>query len=444
MKKLPLSVQLLYGVGVSYAIVDQIFAQWLLYFYLPPASSQLRPLLSPGLIALALLIARAIDTILEPIAGFVSDRFDSRWGRRIPFIFLSALPLSLSTIAFFYPVVDGGQISTFTYLAICGSLFFVFYTFVSGPYCTLVPELSSSREDQLNLSLWQSVFRLIYTAIAMILPGILVAFLGKGNDLAGIRGMIIILSAISFLGLLVCCLFIDERKYSGGRTTNSSFLHSTKTILQDKSFVIYLFGFLFFFLGFNTLRATTNYIVEDIMGYSTGYITLASALLFGSSALSFVPIKRLSMKMGYRNLKLIFLVALMVLSLGIFQVGKTLPQWFGFVIFTLMGPPVAGAAFIFPSAMLSEISSIYSLKKGLNIEGMLFGFQGIFLKFSFLISIAVLPIILVSGSNLTLIESITLTPDGISLSGVYATTLFATLSFFISFVFYYFYKDPVQ
>ncbi len=34
--RLPLKVQIFYGLGVSYAIVDQIFAQWILYFYLPP------------------------------------------------------------------------------------------------------------------------------------------------------------------------------------------------------------------------------------------------------------------------------------------------------------------------------------------------------------------------------------------------------------------------
>ncbi|MCI5725327.1 MAG: melibiose carrier protein, partial [Fusobacterium sp.] len=36
MKRLTTKIQILYGLGVSYAIVDQIFAQWILYFYLPP------------------------------------------------------------------------------------------------------------------------------------------------------------------------------------------------------------------------------------------------------------------------------------------------------------------------------------------------------------------------------------------------------------------------
>ncbi|MEG3014695.1 MAG: melibiose carrier protein, partial [Cetobacterium sp.] len=31
MSRIPLKTQIFYGVGVSYAIVDQIFAQWILY-----------------------------------------------------------------------------------------------------------------------------------------------------------------------------------------------------------------------------------------------------------------------------------------------------------------------------------------------------------------------------------------------------------------------------
>lgn len=435
-KQLKLGIQVIYGIGVSYAIVDQIFAQWLLYFYLPPASSQLTPLLPPIFLSLALLIARFLDTILEPIIGFWSDRFQSRWGRRIPFMFLGALPLSLSTIAFFYPVTDQGHLTTFTYLTIVGCLFFIFYTLVSGPYCALLPEIAHNREDQLNLSMWQSIFRLIYTAIAMILPGYLIHTLGGGDEIRGIRAMIILLSSLSFLGIMLTSLTLKEKDFSGGKTSNISLKDSMKIILKDRSYCNYLIGFMFFFLGFNTLRASMNYFVIDVMGFTTGHITLASALLFGSSAACFGPVTKLSKKIGYKKPMLWSLYALIALSLMLFQLGKFLPSWSGFIVFILMGLPVAGAAFIFPPAMVSDVSARYSQEKKLNIEGVLFGFQGIALKFAFLISITVLPILLVWGGDLNLLQSMTVTPDAVSIRGVYATSLFAAMAFAFSAVFY--------
>ncbi|MGL5904178.1 MAG: MFS transporter, partial [Cetobacterium sp.] len=87
--------QIFYGVGVSYAIVDQIFAQWILYFYLPPENSGLKPFLTPVLISLALAISRLVDMISDPVVGYLSDKFNSRWGRRIPFIAAGAIPLGI-------------------------------------------------------------------------------------------------------------------------------------------------------------------------------------------------------------------------------------------------------------------------------------------------------------------------------------------------------------
>ncbi len=375
MKKLPLSVQVLYGIGVSYAVYDQIFAQWVLTYYLPPERFSFRPFLSPALIALALIISRFVDMITDPLVGHWSDRVSTKWGRRIPFIMAGTIPLALCAVAFFYPPKAGGALS-FYYLAATGSLFFTFYTIVGAPYNALIPELSSDRKDRLNLSTWQAVFRLFYTAVAMILPGILISSLGKGDDEKGLRLMVIILSVFAASALFVTSFTVNENRYSGGKVSGEKLLSSLKTVFHDRAFIYYLYGLLFFFIGFNILRASLNYYITDIMGKSPSSITLASALLFGVSALSFVPVNRLASRFGYRKLMLVFLLMLAALSLLLFQVGKILPAGSGFVIFALCGIPVAGAAFIFPPAMLSEISAGVAAATGKQIEGVFLAYRG--------------------------------------------------------------------
>ena len=49
-KRIPNFIYITYGIGVSYAIIDQIFAQWVLYYYLPPNNYGLQPILAPILI----------------------------------------------------------------------------------------------------------------------------------------------------------------------------------------------------------------------------------------------------------------------------------------------------------------------------------------------------------------------------------------------------------
>ena len=261
--KLTKSTQIFYGLGVSYAIVDQIFAQWILYFYLPPESSGLKPIMAPALISIALAISRIVDMITDPTIGYLSDKVHTRWGRRIPFIAVGSIPLGLTTIAFFYPPVGNDSLS-FIYLAIVGSLFFTFYTIVGAPYNALIPEIGKTMEERLNLSTWQSVFRLLYTAIAMILPGKLIEIIGKGDAVFGIRGMVIILSIISAVGGYITVFGVKENSYSNGDVSKISFRETVKSMLEYKSFIYYLLGLLFFFVGFNTLRATMNYYVEAV------------------------------------------------------------------------------------------------------------------------------------------------------------------------------------
>lgn len=422
--------QIFYGLGVSYAIVDQIFAQWILYFYLPPESSGLKPIMAPALISIALAISRIVDMITDPAIGYISDKINTKWGRRIPFIAIGSIPLGITTVAFFYPPTGNNTLS-FIYLAIVGSLFFTFYTIVGAPYNALIPEIGNSMEERLNLSTWQSVFRLLYTAIAMIIPGILIKMIGNGDTLYGIRGMVIILSLVASIGGYITVFGVSEKKYSKGNVSKINFKETLKIVTSDKNFIFYLLGLLFFFIGFNILRSTMNYYVEDIMGYGKKEITIASALLFGMSALFFYPTNRLSKKIGYRKVMLICLILLSIFTFILFLLDYFIPVSFGFILFGLIGIPVAGGAFIFPPAMLSEISSKVTEKTGHNIEGIYFGIQGFFLKMAFMFSILILPSILVYGG----INS------GVTKYGIHLTAILSLISFIISYFFYFKYKE---
>ena len=61
---------------------------------------------SPALVGTAYLIASAFDALSDPLIGAITDRFRSKWGRRHPFMFASALPIGVS-FYFLYQPADG-------------------------------------------------------------------------------------------------------------------------------------------------------------------------------------------------------------------------------------------------------------------------------------------------------------------------------------------------
>ena len=80
MSKLTKKTYLIYGMGVSYFILDQLYNQWLSYYYLPPGTEHsLKPLLKPSYLVLAYLFARLIDAISDPLVGYWSDNSKSNF-----------------------------------------------------------------------------------------------------------------------------------------------------------------------------------------------------------------------------------------------------------------------------------------------------------------------------------------------------------------------------
>ena len=90
---------------------------------------------------------------------------------------------------------------------------------------------------------------------------------------------------------------------------------------------------------------------------------------------------------------------------------------------------MSGAAFIFPQAMLSEISAKLSETKKVSLEGFMFGIQGMFLKLAFLVQQVVQSTLLVVGNNNT--EGVKgATEFGVKVTLVVALVLFAASLFF--------------
>ena len=237
----------IYGIGVSYFMLDQLYNQWLNYYYLPPETEQsLTPLLRPGFLILAFVIARIIDAVSDPLVGYWSDNSRSRFGKRSFFMMIGGLPLGILMILYFYPPKQS-QILMLIYLSVIGGLFWIAYTLVGGPYNALIPDLSGTKEERLNLSTIQSTFRLLFTGAALILPGMLIKVLGNGNTESGIRKTITVLSIIAVAGIYICIFGLKEKELviekKENRTLN--FRQSLK-YLNDREIILYFSGFFFF------------------------------------------------------------------------------------------------------------------------------------------------------------------------------------------------------
>ena len=135
--------RLAYGFGsVAYGVKDNGFNTLLLLYYnqvLGMPASQ---------VGLALLIVLVIDAAVDPIIGYVSDNTRSRWGRRHPFMYASAIPVAISYLALWAPPGELSNGQLFAYLIVVASIVRVFLSFNEIPSTSLVADLSVDYDER--------------------------------------------------------------------------------------------------------------------------------------------------------------------------------------------------------------------------------------------------------------------------------------------------------
>src|SRR5690625_1362435 len=172
---------LMYAFGyLGIAVLTQTTVKWYQYYYAPPALNEygLHLLIPIGFIGLAMIIARIVDGIADPVVAHFSDRSKHRLGRRIPYILYGAGPLILTFILLWFPPVAGQSILNLLYLTFILALFFTFFTIVVTPYLALIGELTETKQERVRLTTMQGITQVIGVIIAEAGSGMIIASFG--------------------------------------------------------------------------------------------------------------------------------------------------------------------------------------------------------------------------------------------------------------------------
>jgi glycoside/pentoside/hexuronide:cation symporter, GPH family len=163
-RKLPFGLKLAFGVGdATEGIKNGSLATFLLFYY-----SQVLGL-PPALTATAVGTSVIMDGLDDPIIGSISDHWKSKWGRRHPFMFASALPFALSIYLLFNPLVES-QGALFVWLIVFTNLTRLALTLFYVPHAALGAEITDDYAERSSIAGYR-VFFTYLGAMVVILIG---------------------------------------------------------------------------------------------------------------------------------------------------------------------------------------------------------------------------------------------------------------------------------
>jgi Na+/melibiose symporter-like transporter len=147
------AIKFAYGAGsAAFGIKDAGFSYFLLLFYSQVVGLDAR--LVGGVLTVALLL----DAASDPVVGYWSDRFRSRWGRRHPFMYAAIAPTALSFGLLWAPPPGLSETALLVWLAVFAVLTRTAITFFETPSAALGPELTQDYVERSSLLSYRSFF----------------------------------------------------------------------------------------------------------------------------------------------------------------------------------------------------------------------------------------------------------------------------------------------
>ncbi len=273
--RLPVSIYMGYGAGQIGGQILRDTPALILPIYMTTVLG-----LEPALAGLVIMIAKVWVVVADPIAGVISDRTNTRWGRRRPFILAGGLVAALSFLLLFIPPALDRQLSLFFYMTAVYLVLNTGYSMFSVPYLTMASEISADPNERTTLL----SFRNACLAVGLIMGGALapkivgwLAQMPGGSPREGYRWMGLAMAGAIALSTLWVFLGTARAPARAPTEANVPLGEQLRIAWANRPFVV-------------LIAANIVQYVSAGIGYAGGFFFFAYALGLGMRVFDVVPL----------------------------------------------------------------------------------------------------------------------------------------------------------
>jgi GPH family glycoside/pentoside/hexuronide:cation symporter len=349
---LPARTKVLYGIGsVAYGVKDNGFQFFLLLYYNQVLG------LPEAWVGLGIMVALLVDALVDPLVGYVSDHWHSRWGRRHPFMYAAALPVASAYWLLWSPPGGLPPAQLFAYFVVVAVLVRVCITFYEIPSASLVPELTDDYDDRTAILSfrfffgWWGGLGMAVAAYAIFLQPDASHPTGVLNP-TGYHHYGVAASLMMLVAILVSALgthaYIPQLRRPPARHTlgaRGAFRQVAET-LSNRSFVALFVAGVFAAIGVGITSALAIYINTYFWELSSTQMSVLVLPLFLSALLAVGIAPALSIRLGKKRAAIAVSIAALVMS----------PAPIALRLLDLF--PANGTPFLVPAVLLFNVVSV--------------------------------------------------------------------------------------
>lgn len=192
-------------IGLPLAVIGYPLAIWI------PAHYSGGLGLSLAAVGTILMLARFTDVISDPLMGELSDRWQTRFGRRKPWVVVGAPIMMLGVYHLFIPPEGVGLI----YFLVWLTLFFLGSTIIALPHRAWGAELSPDYHQRSRVTAARELFVLVGLMVAAAVPMIIEVMADQGGSVAQVFGVLWSDATSAFTGDIMNAKPVDRAALTG-------------------------------------------------------------------------------------------------------------------------------------------------------------------------------------------------------------------------------------
>lgn len=378
--RVPLATKLAYGVGsVAYGIKDNGFSTLLLLFYNQVVG------LPAQMVGLAVMIALVVDAFADPLIGHLSDNTRSRWGRRHPFLYASALPVGALYLLLWNPP-RGDDAVTLAYLLVVAILVRTAISCYEVPSSALAPELSPDYHERTSilgyryLFGWAGGMGMLLLTFGVFLAPTAQYPVGQLNP-QGYRAYAVVAAVLMVAAILASALGTHRRvaRLPAAPTARGTARGSLRA-LRNRNFLVLIGAGVFANTAQGLNFALTTYLYTYLWRFPSSVLLIYTLAVMVGVAVGFLIATQVSRRLGKRNTAIAFLLlAIPAISapyvlnaLGWFPSRDSLLLLPLLLASTLVATALGVGVAILAESMMSDVVEDAQARSGERTEGVFF------------------------------------------------------------------------
>ena len=328
-----------------------------------------------GILGTIILVIRLFDAITDPAIGFISDRTQSRFGRRRPYIAFGSVLLALAIYFLFNPLSGSPTFET-AWFGVWFFMIFLFWTLVAVPYESMGPELTFDYNERTAIFGIRDGALIAGTLLAASSPAIVTGVFGLDATAAGEKAKFFWISVL-YSPMVVafawwCVLAIRERE-TPIQISEQSFLRNLKQFTANRPFIILLISYTIAAFGSNLPATLILYYVEYVLQSKNADIFLL--IYFATGILLLPGWVAIAGKIGKKPTWIMAMVINTGAFMGVFFLGPGDEMLYGILV--VLSGFGFGATVAIPSSMQADVIDYDELLTGKRQEGHYIGIWSI-------------------------------------------------------------------